>query len=293
MSYNDTVHQTDLELPKIVDDGNHNNYGEWEIKSYYKLREWDLLKYIEGDTSQPPVIPSLRQTVTHRGVDGNGHLTTIHVPGNLAEHEQAVNDAAPWMAGNNTALARIVEAVPGHKLHVVKRVKYAKQAWESLRSAYRLQNLFLAATIKAQIMTYRCQSDMNIAKWLTDMHRLYNLLCELDMNFMSNRDFALAILDLMPQDNGWGVFLSGLRTKVRDIDSQELPIYSTTVTAAIHDEYWYRHKDDDQATSHIFSARFDAQRRSSMKKRPLNADASSGSASTSASAKRARVQKRR
>jgi len=122
------------------------------------------------------------------------------------------------------------------------------------------------------------------------MHRLYSSLCDLDTDFMSDRDFALAILDLMPQDNEWRVFLSGLRTKVRDSDSQELPIYSTTFITAIHDEYWYRHKDDYQATSHIFSARFDAQRRSSTQKRPRNADASSGSASAPASAKRARVQ---
>ena len=39
----DTVHRS--ELPKIIDDGTNNNYGEWETKSYHKLRDWDLLKY--------------------------------------------------------------------------------------------------------------------------------------------------------------------------------------------------------------------------------------------------------
>lgn len=100
-SDSDAVHQT--ELPKIVDDGTYNNYGEWETKSYHKLRGRNLLKYIEGATSQPPIIPPLRQTVTHHGVGDNGHLTTIRVPGNLAEHEQAVSDAEPWMTGNNNA----------------------------------------------------------------------------------------------------------------------------------------------------------------------------------------------
>jgi hypothetical protein len=217
-------------------------------------------------------------------------LTTIHVPGNLAEHEQAVNDAEPWMAGNNTALARIVAAVPDHQLHLVKRTKYAKQAWESLRSVYKPQNWLRAVTIKARIMAYRCQSDMHIATWLTDIQRLYFSLCELGTDCMSERDFALAILDLMPQDEGWRYFLSGLRTKVCDSDSQELPIYSANFITAIRDEYWHRHKDDYQITSHIFSARFDAQRRSSTQKRPRNADTSSGSASAPTSTKRARVQ---
>ena len=47
-------------------------------------------------------------------------------------------------------------------------------------------------------MAYRCQSDMNIAKWLNDMQRLYNSLCNLDVDRMTDHDFALAILDLMP-----------------------------------------------------------------------------------------------
>jgi hypothetical protein len=134
MSNSDTLYQSyQTELPKIVDDGTYNNYGEWETKSYHKLREWNLLKYIEGATSQPPIIPPLRQTVTHHGVDDNGHSNTIHVPGNLnlVEHERAVNDAEPWMSGNNVTLARIVMAVPSHQLHLVKRAKYAKQAWET------------------------------------------------------------------------------------------------------------------------------------------------------------------
>lgn len=259
MSNNDSV-----ELPNLVDDWINNNYGEWEIRSYHKLGEWDLLKYVEGPTSQPPVIPPLRHTVTHHGIDDDGHLSTVHVLGNLAEHEQALRDAIPWMTGNKTALARIVSAVPSHLLYLVKDAKYAKQAWESLRSMYRPQNSLRAATIKRQIMSYRCQSDMNIAQWLTDMQRLYSSLCILDTDSMSDSDFALSILALMPQpeDEGWANLLSGLRMKVRDSDSQGLPIYSTTFITAIRD-YWHSRnlKDDHQTTSHtISSARSKAQK---------------------------------
>jgi hypothetical protein len=300
------------ELLKIVDDGTNNNYGEWDTKSYHRLREWDLLKYIEGPTSQPPIIPPLRETATYHGVNDNGHPTTVHVPGNRAEHEQAIRDAAPWMAGNNTALARIVMAVPGHQLYLVGRAKYAKQAWDSLRSAYRLQNLFRAVTIRRRIMSYRCQSDMNVAKWLDDMLRLRKTLCGLQVQVepehMSDQDFALAILDLMPSDEGWRNFLSGLRAKVRDSDSQGLAINSTTFITAIRDEYMNRHTPADdyyhQTTSHMFSARFDAQRRNNMQTRrqkrshnaadlsesPIITPAPAASPYARARAKRARVQ---
>jgi hypothetical protein len=35
------------QLPKLTDDGQNNNYGEWETKAYHILRSWDLWKYIE------------------------------------------------------------------------------------------------------------------------------------------------------------------------------------------------------------------------------------------------------
>ena len=287
MSNADSVHRT--ELPKIIDDGTNNNYGEWETKSYHKLREWNLLKYIEGPDSEPPIIPPLRHTVTHHGVDNDSNVSSIHVPGNLAEHNEALTRAEPWMTGNNTALSRIVASVPSHQLHLVKCATYAKQAWESLRSVYQPRNSLRTATMKGQIMAYRCQSDMNVAKWLNDMQRLHNSLCDLDNKRMTDRDFALAILDLMPQNDGWQDFLSNLHTKVRDLDAQSLPIDSTTFVTAIRDEYWYRHKDDYQTTAHIFSARFEAQKRSNAQKRPRN-PSSDPSNSSSTPAKRTRFQ---
>jgi hypothetical protein len=282
----DNTHRT--ELPKITDNGINNNFGEWEIKSYHKLREWDMLKYVEGPESLPPIVPTLRHTTCHRGVNDDGLLCTIHIPGNEEEHEDALAHALPWMTGNNSALARIVAAVPSHQLHLVKRVIYAKQAWESLRSVYQPRNSLRGATIKSQIMSYRCQSDMNIAIWLNDMQCLYNSLCDLDPECMSDRDFALAILDLLPQDDGWRDFVSNLRTKVRDSDTKSLPIDSIDFITPIREEYWYRHKDDDQTSSHIFSARSDAQKRANSQKRPRPADVST--ASTDSPNKRTRVQ---
>ena len=257
-------------LPEIVDDGMNNNYGEWEIRSYHQLREWDLLKYIEGPTSQPPIIPPLRQPATYHGVDDHGHPSTVHDRGNVAEHEQALRDAIPWMTGNNTALDRIICAVPRHWLYLLKDAKYAKEAWENLHAVYQPLNSLRAATRKAQIMRYRCEPDMNIAMWLTDMQRLYTSLCSIDAGSMSDREFALTILVLMPlgRDEGWKNFLSGLRMEVRNSDEKGLPIHSTTFIMAIRD-YWNRHKDDHRTTTSdiLPAAGSEAQRGISKRKR--------------------------
>jgi hypothetical protein len=50
-------------------------------------------------------------------------------------------------------------------------------------------------------MTYHCMMDMNVSKWLTDMQHLYTTLCSIKVKCMTDYEFALAILDLMPQDN--------------------------------------------------------------------------------------------
>jgi hypothetical protein len=52
--------------------------------------------------------------------------------------------------------------------------------------------------MKGQIMTYHCTFNMNVTNWLNDMQHLYNSLCDLKTDHMSNCEFTLAILDLMP-----------------------------------------------------------------------------------------------
>ena len=77
-------------------------------------------------------------------------------------------------------------------MHLVKHAKYAKQGWESLHSVYQPRNLLRASTLKTQIMSYRCYQDMDISKWLNNIQELYNSLCDLDTDRMTNREFALA-----------------------------------------------------------------------------------------------------
>jgi hypothetical protein len=44
-------------LPKLLDNGSDNNYGEWEIKASRTLSLLNLWKYIEGPDSSPSVLP--------------------------------------------------------------------------------------------------------------------------------------------------------------------------------------------------------------------------------------------
>jgi hypothetical protein len=152
MPDSESTHHT--ELPKIVDDGTNNNYGEWRTQAYHKLLDWDLWKYIEGPDSIPPFIPPLIQPIEHHGLDENDQIFTVRVLGNAAEHHQAMINARPWMTGNTTTLCHIIAAIPGKQLHIIQQTKYAKQAWECLRSVYQPRNSLCASTIKGQIMAY-------------------------------------------------------------------------------------------------------------------------------------------
>ena len=101
---------------------------------------------------------------------------------------------------------------------------------------------------------------MDVAKWLDDMQELYNSLCDLNTDHMSDRKFALTILDLMLSDSDWQPFLSTLRTMVHDCDKQGVDIDSTSFITCIRDEHWHHHKDSYHNDSHIFLAQFNAQR---------------------------------
>ena len=116
------------ELSKVHDNGINNNYSEWRMKSYFKLREWGLLKYIEGPTSVPPYVPPLREKITHHGVDDDGNVSTLHVLGNEVEYDAALALAKPWMEQDDIALSRITAAVLGNQCHLVINAKHAKEA---------------------------------------------------------------------------------------------------------------------------------------------------------------------
>jgi hypothetical protein len=114
------------ELPKLLDDGTNNNYGLWKNQAYYKLHEWGLWKYIEGPSSELPIISTLCLLVTYHGLDDNGQLTTTHIHRNEEEYGAAVAAMEPWQTGNELALGHIYNALPDQSLHLMLGIVYAK-----------------------------------------------------------------------------------------------------------------------------------------------------------------------
>lgn len=285
------------DLPKLIDDGNDNNYGEWKIKSYYMLRAWDLWKYIEGPESAPPIIPALRETATHCGIGVSGCKQTFYVDGNHAEYQQKTEESKPWMDANDLALTTIVNAVPSLQIHVVENAIYAKQAWESLRSVYQPINSRRAARIEHEIKTYLCPSgaDADMAKWLNGMQRLYNSLRVYDTSAerLSERNFVRALLDNMPLDmSHWRFFIEDLRDKIRKYESQQptpTPVHSSEFFDAIQDRLLFFNRHNPQIRALLFSACADDADNTVQIKRPRSPDAAA--ASTSGSAKRRRTRR--
>jgi gag-polypeptide of LTR copia-type len=243
-------------LPKLVDDGLNNNYGDWATKAFHNLRTWDLWKYIEGPHSIAPIIPSLREAQSHHGVDDDGHMVTAHVPSNKSERDDAIKQALPWTEANNLCLTKIINAVPSNRMHLVKRFPYAKQAWENLKSTYQPRNSLRASALKSDITAFRCQLHMDVIQWLNDMQQLFNTLCDIDPENMTDSEFAAAILDKMPQDGSWRPFLAGMRKTIQDYAKNDPPtsISSIEVIASVREEYWCRQRENPHPTTHVFSA---------------------------------------
>jgi hypothetical protein len=272
----------DCELPKMIDDGISDNYGEWKTKSFHQLRSCGLWKYIE---SSPPIVPPLRGTADCHSFDDNGYATTIQVAGNKDEHQRKSRDFERWMTGNNLVLSKIVLAVPDAQLHLVMHAEFAKDAWESLRSYYHPRNDFQVTRIKGDIATHRCTPDMDVGKWLHDMQCLYSSLCLIDRESLSDRQFAITILLNMPQDGTWWSLRSTLRSKVEEDDirrSSPTLIESVKFIAAIREEIWHRNRHNSQTRAHISSARAEAEK----KAQRLHPRASHGASSSNPTKRR-------
>ena len=176
---NDSNSSTRDGLPKLEDADGVNNYGEWKTKAELQLLSWDLLKYVTGPESSPPIIPDLHPSFIQRGsdpADPTGALKLFRVHGNATERNQALDDAKPWMTQNNTALSKIVNAVPKSQMHAVKGIIYAREAWNNLRDLYQPLNSMLAEVSLGDLHSYRCTPTMDVSVWLNDLQGLTSLL---------------------------------------------------------------------------------------------------------------------
>ena len=255
-------HNTRDGLPKLEDDGQVNNYGEWKTKAELQLRSWDLLKYVCGPDSTPPDVPDLREPFIQRGTDPadpSGTVKVFRVHGNAAERDQAIEDAKPWMKQNNTALSKIVNAVPKDQMHLVNDTLYARDAWSNLRDYYQPLNSMLAEALIGDIRAYRCTPTMDVGAWLNDLQRLYNNLNDMDPSAITDRAFALIAIGNLPlKDPDWRSFAVGLRQRINQYDAvrpKPTPIRSKEFTSAIREEHIFRNRDNPDVQAHIFTAR--------------------------------------
>ncbi|KAF8462337.1 hypothetical protein DFH94DRAFT_699801 [Russula ochroleuca] len=221
----------DSALPKLFDNDNDNNYGEWETKASQTLSLWDLWKYIEGPESTPPVIPAICKAAVHHGEDENGYIVTVHVWSNKDKHDKAITDAAPWTAGNILCLTKIINAVP------------------SLRSVYLPRNSLRVASLTNDIVTFCCPPELSLGKWIDKIQTLYNDLCDLDSDTMPDRTFVLTILGNISPLGEWREFVSRLRDRIGKYNTHfpnPIPVTSTEFITCIRNEYWFCNKDNPQ-----------------------------------------------
>lgn len=255
-------HNTCDGLPKLEDDGQVNNYGEWKTKAELQLCSWDLLKYVSGPKSTPPNVPDLRESYIQCGTDPADPTDTIKVfcvHGNAAERDRALEDAKPWMAQNNIALSKIANAVPKDHMHLINDTLYAHEAWSNLHDYYQPLNSMLADALIGDLHAYRCTPTMDVGVWLNDLQRLYNNVNDMDPLAISDRTFVLIAIGNLPlRDPDWCSFAVGLRQRVNQYDAvrpKPTPVQSKEFTSAIREEHIFRNWDNPDIQAHIFTAR--------------------------------------
>jgi hypothetical protein len=246
-------------LPKLLDDNITNNYGKWKIESEVELLRWDLLDYVTGPLSQPPDIPPPHKASTKRGFETEtGSVERVFIiRSNLEERIKKIKAAKPWMKKNNVALSKIFKAVSGsNSIHLIKGVRHASTAWEILRKHYQPQNSALANSKRGNMQSYICMTDMDVGEWLTEIKRRYNVLFNIDPDALSDHDFALNIINNLPQCSPeWWAFAKGLRQRFSHYKhmTPPQPITLHEVIDDIQEELYFDAEDHPDASTHVFA----------------------------------------
>jgi hypothetical protein len=228
--------KVDIKLEKLLDDGTTNNFGGCEIKWKSKLDAFDLWKYIDG---KRPDFPELREDEVRKGVkSGTTEEVTFITKGNRETYDKFMKDNQPWLDGNKRALSAIIDAIPDHKLYLVKDVKYAADAWKKLRAEYKPTNTQTIVQLKQELMGTRCasHSSSDVERWLVWMIGKRQSLLDADPNAMSDVEFAQHIITLMPLTGKWTYLGNELsRAMIKGtLDNQKLT--SSGVIVSIRDQ---------------------------------------------------------
>ena len=239
----------------------------------------------------PPLLTSpnfVRASLTSAS-NLTANLTLFPIPGNAAARQKILDDAKPWLSQDKIARARIFRALSGGQLHLVRHTTYAKEAWDALRDCYQPPNSALGQSKKTALQAYLCTPDMDLAAWLTDMQRLYNVLLGVQPDAMTDEAFALTVLNQLPETSEWLSFAAGLRQRINAYAHAKPPtsITSREVITCIRDEHYFRTKNNPEASAQVFTARSAP----SVNTKRTSATRPDASGSSTAPAKRARVQK--
>jgi hypothetical protein len=244
---------------KIIEDGDTNNYTEFEIKSRTKLTAYHgYWKHIEGPESNPPVIPQLKPKRTFVVKDQNGVDQNFVQVGNEDEVAKAKQEAQPWFETDMKVFSLIMDAVPSKRLYLVKHCKTAKEAWLALRNEYRPSNTLRVTTLKSHILGYRYDYAMDVMKWREDLLNMYNTLIDLDPETLSDTDFARHVITIMPTEGDWRHVAAELSSYMNKSDASKKPLSSQYVMNMIREEHFRLNRFSEKETASIFTARIDA-----------------------------------
>ena len=106
------------------------------------------------------------------------------------------------------------------------------------------------------ITTFHLTPDFDLWEWINVIQILYNDLCDLDSEAMSDLAFMLLILGNISASSKWQEFGSHLRKCLGEYDNHQLiptPITSTDFIVRIHEEHWFCSKNNAQAAAEALS----------------------------------------
>lgn len=120
------------------------------------------------------------------------------------------------MTGDELAPNKIISVTLSDILPLAQDLPYAKQGQDTLLSTYQPRNTTCATSVQADITSYHCTPDMDIAHWLRNMQWQFSILWDMDPTVMLDHKFVLVILNNMPQHDGWHSTTTDLRVKMKD-----------------------------------------------------------------------------
>jgi hypothetical protein len=251
----DSTHLTDkepkkLELIKIVEEGDTNNYAEFATKSEAKLRAYGKWRHVVGPTAVAPTVPKLIPDRQFKAKDPDtGEEKTFVEKGNKEDVEKARAEAEPWRLENIKVLSLILDSVPPNRLYLSRGCKTAKDLWDALKEEYRPVNAHRIVTLKGQLMQYRYEPGMNMRKWTDDMRRMQHDLLVMDPTALSDEEFARHLITLMPNDEDYRYLASELHNLMIRAETKKEKLTSAMVLEKLRTEEFRLSQLHDSTTS--------------------------------------------